>query len=40
MANEELKRTIKDMVITGKGILAADESVSTATKRLASINLE
>ncbi|MBI2208145.1 fructose-bisphosphate aldolase class I [Candidatus Woesearchaeota archaeon] len=40
MANEELKRTIKDMVIAGKGILAADESVSTATKRLASINVE
>ena len=40
MANEELKRTIKDMVIIGKGILAADESVNTAAKRLASINVE
>jgi len=37
---EELKQTIKDMVVVGKGILAADESVKTATKRLASINVE
>jgi len=37
---EELKQTIKDMVVEGKGILAADESVKTATKRLASINVE
>ena len=37
---EELKQTIKDMVSVGKGILAADESVNTATKRLASINVE
>src|SRR3989338_2139137 len=37
---EELKKTIKDMVVVGKGILAADESVKTATKRLASINVE
>lgn len=37
---EELKQTIKDMVIVGKGILAADESIKTATKRLASINVE
>ncbi|MEK6948990.1 MAG: class I fructose-bisphosphate aldolase [Nanoarchaeota archaeon] len=36
----ELKQTIKDMVVVGKGILAADESVKTATKRLASINTE
>ena len=36
----ELKQTIKDMVVAGKGILAADESVSTAAKRLASINVE
>src|SRR3989338_7264845 len=35
-----LKQTIKDLVIVGKGILAADESVKTATKRLASINVE
>jgi len=37
---EVLKQTIKDMVIIGKGILAADESVGTATKRLTSINTE
>ena len=37
---EELKQTIKEMVVVGKGILAADESVGTATKRLASINVE
>ena len=36
----QLKQTIKDMVVAGKGILAADESVKTATKRLASINIE
>ena len=36
--SKELKQTIKDMVNVGKGILAADESVKTATKRLASIN--
>lgn len=36
----QLKQTIKDMVVVGKGILAADESVKTATKRLASINVE
>src|SRR3989344_3650527 len=40
MATQELKATIKDMVVVGKGILAADESVKTATKRLASINVE
>ena len=40
MMTNELKQTIKDMVVIGKGILAADESVSTATKRLASINVE
>lgn len=38
--SNELKQTIKDMVVVGKGILAADESVKTATKRLASINVE
>src|SRR3989338_8922489 len=36
--DSELKQTIKDMVVVGKGILAADESVKTATKRLESIN--
>jgi fructose-bisphosphate aldolase, class I len=38
--SEELKQTIKEMVLIGKGILAADESVSTATKRLESINVK
>ncbi len=37
---QELKQTIHDMVVVGKGILAADEGISTAAKRLASINLE
>ena len=36
----ELKQTIKDLVVVGKGILAADESVKTAAKRLASIGVE
>lgn len=40
MSTEELKQTIKDMVVVGKGILAADESANTAAKRLASINVE
>ena len=40
MSNQELKKTIKDIAVVGKGILAADESVKTATKRLASINVE
>ena len=35
-----LKQTIKDMVVVGKGILAADESIKTAAKRLAGINVE
>ena len=37
---DELKQTIKKLVVEGKGFLAADESVNTATKRLASINVE
>lgn len=37
---EELQQTVKDMVVEGKGILAADESTGTATKRLTSINVE
>src|SRR3989338_9210079 len=40
MSTDELKKTIKDMVVAGKGILAADESTGTAGKRLASINTE
>lgn len=40
MSTQKLKSTIKDIVVVGKGILAADESVKTAAKRLASINVE
>ena len=40
MANQDLKQAIKDIAVVGKGILAADESVKTATKRLASIGVE
>jgi fructose-bisphosphate aldolase class I len=36
----ELHDIAKAMVATGKGVLAADESNRTATKRLASINME
>jgi len=36
----QLKQTIKEMAVAGKGILAADESAKTAAKRLASINVE
>lgn len=36
----ELKATINDMAVAGKGILAADESVKTATKRLSGIDVE
>ncbi len=40
MSNQELKKTIQKIAAVGKGILAADESVNTATKRLASIGVE
>lgn len=40
MSTQELQETIKDLVVIGKGILAADESAKTAAKRLASINTE
>lgn len=40
MSNQELKKTIQEIAAVGKGILAADESVNTATKRLASIGVE
>ena len=36
----QLKQTIKEMVVVGKGILAADEGIKSAAKRLASINVE
>ena len=38
--SEELAKITKQMVIKGKGILAADESTGTCTKRLNSINVE
>ena len=40
MTNQALKQTIQNIAAIGKGILAADESVKTATKRLASIGVE
>ena len=36
----ELENIAKQMVAKGKGILAADESTATMTKRLASVNVE
>ena len=40
MNEHELQATIKELVVVGKGILAADESVKTAAKRLQSIGVE
>jgi len=40
MDRGELARVARAMVVKGKGILAADESTSTITKRFAGINLE
>ena len=40
MHEQELAQTIRELVVAGKGILAADESVKTAAKRLAGIGLE
>ena len=37
---DELRRIANAIVAPGKGILAADESVSTMGKRLADINVE
>jgi fructose-bisphosphate aldolase class I len=37
---EELARNAEAIVADGKGILAADESIGTAGKRLASIGME
>ena len=36
----ELEKIAKQMVAKGKGILAADESTGTMTKRLSSVNVE
>ena len=40
MSQAELQSVINDMVIRGKGILAADESTRTITKRFESIDVE
>jgi fructose-bisphosphate aldolase class I len=37
---EDLMQTMQEMVVPGKGILAADESPNTVEKRLQAINLE
>lgn len=37
---EELARNAAAIIADGKGILAADESIGTAGKRLATINME
>ena len=36
----EVENIAKQMVAKGKGILAADESTGTMSKRLASVNVE
>ena len=36
----EIEKIAKQMVAKGKGILAADESTGTMTKRLSSVNVE
>lgn len=36
----ELKATVQEMVVKGKGILAADESVPTISKRFAAVGIE
>ena len=36
----ELNKIAKEILIDGKGILAADESTGTMTKRLDSVNVE
>jgi len=40
MASDELKSTIENIVKPGKGILAADESVPTITKRFQALGIE
>ena len=36
----EIENIAKQMVAKGKGILAADESTGTMTKRLSSVNID
>lgn len=40
MGNQELQATIAELVQPGKGILAADESTGTISKRLKAVNVE
>jgi len=40
MARQELDRTAGDLIPEGKGILAADETVPTLTKRFATLKIE
>ena len=40
MNKENLKKIANQMVIKGKGILAADESTPTCTKRFETIGIE
>ena len=37
---DEIEKIVKEIVTRGKGILAADESTGTMTKRLSSVNVE
>ena len=40
MEQEQLEKTTKALVAEGKGILAADETVPTLTKRFATLKIE
>ena len=40
MAQHELDQTARALIAEGKGILAADETVSTITKRFATLKIE
>ena len=39
MAQQELEQTARQLIAEGKGILAADETVSTITKRFDALKL-
>ena len=40
MSRQELEQTARALVAEGKGILAADETVPTITKRFAALKIE
>jgi len=40
MGRQKLEQTARDLIAEGKGILAADETVSTITKRFATLKIE